>query len=141
MKLRGNFEREGDPVMHPNAQVILHGFQAFAAGDMAALKGLFTEDATWHLAGRNKWSGDYSGPDAIVEYMGAISGEATIDNQPHAVLADEDHVVVLAASSMTRANKSYVGNTVFVFHVSDGKVTEAWATPTDQYGQDDFWAG
>ena len=126
--------------MHPNAQIVLRGFQAFAEGDMATMRGLFADDATWHLAGRNKWSGDYTGPDSIVQYMSGVAAEATIDNQPHAVLADDDHVVVLIKTSSRRNGMSFSGNTVYVFHVSDGKVTEAWAIPGDQYGQDEFWA-
>jgi hypothetical protein len=126
--------------MHPNAQVVLRGFQAFAEGDMATMKTLFADDATWHFSGRNKWSGDYTGPDAILQYMGGVAEEATINNQPHAVLADDDHVVVLVNAVSSRSGKSYSGNTVYVFHVNDEKVTEAWAIPADQYGQDEFWA-
>lgn len=126
--------------MHPNAQVVMRGFQAFAEGDMGAMKELFAHGATWHGGGRNKWSGDYTGPDAIVRLMGDISSEASIDNQPHAILADEDHVVVLVQSSSSRGDRTYVGNTVFVFHVTDDKVTEVWSIPGDQYGFDEFWA-
>ena len=126
--------------MHPNAQVVLSGFKAFAEGDMATMTSLFADDAAWHFAGRNKWSGDYTGPDSIVRYMSGVAAEATIDNEPHAILADDDHVVVLIKTSSTRNGKSFSGNTVYVFHVSDGKVTEAWAIPADQYLQDEFWA-
>ncbi len=126
--------------MHPNAQVVMSGFQAFAEGDMGTMKKLFADDATWHFAGRNKWSGDYTGPDSIVEYMSGVGGEASIDNQPHAILADDDHVVVLVKTSSSRSGKSYSGNTVYVFHVNDEKVTEAWAVPADQHSQDEFWA-
>lgn len=126
--------------MHPNAQAVLRGFQAFAEGDMETMKGLFADDATWHFAGRNRWSGDYTGPDAIVRYMSGVAAEATIDNQPHAVLADDEHVVVLIKVSSSRNGKSFSGNTTYVFHVRDGKIAEAWAIPGDQYGQDEFWA-
>jgi hypothetical protein len=126
--------------MHPNAQAVMSGFRAFAEGDMATMKGLFSDDAIWHFAGRNKWSGDYTGPDSIVQYMSGVAGEATIDNQPHAILADDDHVVVLIKTSSSRNGKSFSGNTVYVFHVTDEKITEAWAIPGDQYRQDEFWA-
>lgn len=115
-------------------------FRAFAEGDMATMKELFADDATWHGGGRNKWSGAYTGPDSILRMMGGLSEEATIDNQPHAILADDDHVVVLINSSLSRNDKSFSGNTVFVFHVSDGKVAEAWSIPGDPYGLDEFWA-
>lgn len=126
--------------MHPNADVVMRGFQAFAEGDMETLKSLFAADATWHSAGRNKWSGDYTGPDAIVEMMSSLSGEADVKNHPHAVLADDDHVVVLNSSSMTRDGRTFDGDTVFVFHVGDGTVNEAWTIPGDAYGLDEFWA-
>ena len=32
--------------MHPNAQAVLRGFQAFAEGDAAAMKSSFADDAT-----------------------------------------------------------------------------------------------
>lgn len=126
--------------MHPNAQTVMRGFQAFAEGDMAAMRDLFADDATWHGGGRNKWSGDYEGTDAIMGLMSGIGGEATIDNQPHAILADDDHVVVLVNSTSTRNGKTFTGNTVFVFHVDGDKVTEAWSVPSDPYGLDEFWA-
>ena len=115
--------------MHPNAQAVLRGFQAFAQGDMATMKGLFADDATWHFAGRNKWSGDYTGSESIVDNMSGVAREATVDNQPHAVLADDDHVVVLIKASWSRNGRSFEANTVYVFHVSDEKITEAWAIP------------
>ncbi|MDJ0953711.1 MAG: nuclear transport factor 2 family protein [Acidimicrobiia bacterium] len=127
--------------MHPNAQLVVRGFQAFAEGDMATLRGLFADDATWHLSGRNKWSGDYTGPDEILQYMSGVAGEITINNELHAVLADDDHVVALVNTSSSREGETYSGNNVYVFHVGDGKVTEAWVVPRDQYAQDEFWAG
>lgn len=125
--------------MHPDAQVVLGGFQAFAQGDMAALKELMADDAVWHAGARNKWSGDRVGQDSIMELMAGINADATVDNELHAVLADDDHVVVLVNSSVSRDSKSFSGNTVFVFHVEDGKVQEAWSVPVDPYGLDAFW--
>lgn len=125
--------------MHPNAQVVMGGFQAFATGDEAGLKETFADDATWHAGGRNRWSGDHVGTDAIMRLMMGIKAEAQIDNQPHAVLADDEHVVVLINSTSTRGDRRYEGNSVFIFHVDDGVVTEAWSIPGDQYALDAFW--
>lgn len=125
--------------MHPNAQVVMDGFQAFAAGDEAAMKSAFANDATWHAGGNNRWSGDYVGNDAIMRLMSGITAEAEFENRPHAVLADDDHVVVLINSTVKRGEKRYDGNTVFVFHVDDGEVTEAWSIPSDPYALDAFW--
>ena len=71
--------------------------------------------------------------------MVGVTAEATFDNQPHAILADDDHVVVLVNSSVSRGSKAYSGNTVFVFHVNGDKVTEVWSVPKDPYALDAFW--
>ena len=126
--------------LHPNAQAVLGGFQAFATGDMVAMKELFADDATWHVGGRNRWSGDYQGVDAILRFFGEISTEATLSQDLHAVLADDEHVVVLVNGTATRENKSLEGQTVFVFHITDGKTSEVWATAIDPYAADEFWA-
>lgn len=125
--------------MHPDAQVVMRGFQAFDEGDIGAMKELFAEDATWHTGGRNKWSGDYTGADAILRFFGEISSEAQIDNQPHAILADDEHVVVLVNSTSTRGEASVSSGNVFVFHVDDGKVTEVWNIADNPYAIDEFW--
>ncbi len=125
--------------MHPNAQVVMRGFQAFAEGDMATMKGLFHDDAVWHTAGNNQFSGDHQGPDAIVRMMGEVSSAAEIQNEPHDILASDDHVVVLVNSKATKPGKTLDGQNVFVFHVRDGKVSEAWGIPKDQAAADAFW--
>jgi hypothetical protein len=125
--------------MHRNAQTVLRGFQAFAEGDTARIGELLADDATWHRGGRNKWSGDYVGPDAIVQMMSGLTEDATIENTPHAILADDDHVVALINTSQTRNGKSFSGEGLVVFHVSDGRITEAWTILTDVYGFDEFW--
>ena len=126
--------------MHPNVQVVTRGFQAFADGDTATLKELLADDATWHRGRTNKWSGDYTGLNSIAKMMSGLASDATIVNTPHAVLADDDHVVALINTSQTRNDRSFNGQGVIVFHVNDGKIREAWTILLDAYGFDDFWA-
>jgi hypothetical protein len=126
--------------LHPNAQAVLGGFQAFAEGDMVAMKELFADDATWHVGGKNRWSGDYQGVDAILGFFGGISSEASLSQDLHAVLADDEHVVVLVNGTATRGDKTLDSQTVFIFHLSDGKTTEVWGVAVDPYAGDEFWA-
>ena len=125
--------------MHPDAQVVMQGFAAFAAGDMAGLKGMFADDATWTSPGNNKFSGTYAGPDAIIRLMQDVQADATIDNQPHDILASDDHVVVLVNATMTRGDESLGVQNVFVFHVDGGKVTSTWLNSSDQAAVDAFF--
>ena len=124
---------------HPNAQVVLQGFRAFAEGDLATVKELFHDDATWHSSGRNRFSGDYQGLDAIMRLFTELSAAARIDNQPHAVLADEYHVVVLINGRYSRPGASVESQSVFVFDLRDAKVAEVWVMFADPYAVDDFW--
>ena len=125
--------------MHPDAQVVMRGFEAFAKGDTDTMKSIFADDAVWHAPGRNRFAGDYRGPDEIVGLFGDLQAAATVDNRPHAILADDDHVVVLTEATFDDGAKTLENSSVFVFHVDGGKVTEAWVTSTDQYALDEFW--
>ena len=100
--------------LHPNAQNVLKGFQAFAEGDMATMKELFDDDATWNVGGRNRWSGSYKGVDAILGFFGEISQEASISQDLHAVLADDEHVVALINSTTTRDDRTLEAQLIFV---------------------------
>ena len=126
--------------MHPDAQTVLSGFQAFAQGDMDTMRGLFHANAVWHSAGRNRWSGDYEGVDSILEFFAGVSGEAQIENELHGVLADDDHVVVLTKGRLNREGQTLEADGFYVFHLTDGKVAEVWAGSFDPYAGDDFWA-
>ena len=125
--------------LHLNAQTVLRGFQAFAEGDLPTMRELFAEDAVWHVGGRNRWTGDYQGLDAILEYFGELAGEASFDQDIHAVLADDEHVVTLVNTTATRGDKTFESQTMFIFHVGDGKVSEVWGTSLDDHATDEFW--
>ncbi len=125
--------------MHPNAQVVLRGFQAFAEGDMATMKSLFHDDAVWHTAGNHRFAGDHQGADAILRNFQDVSAAAQIENKPHDVLASDDHVVVLVNSSLRSGDKTAEVPVIMVFHVEDGRVAEAWGVPVDVEAANAFW--
>ena len=58
----------------------------------------------------------------------------------HDVLANDEHVVALTKGTAEREGKRLSVDGVQVFHVSDGKVTESWFHPSDQYASDEFWS-
>ncbi|HZD18267.1 MAG TPA: nuclear transport factor 2 family protein [Actinomycetota bacterium] len=126
---------------HPNAELVRRGFEAFAAGDVATLDQLIADDAKWHTPGRNPLAGDFDGKAAILESFARIRAETDSFNQDvHAILADDDHVVALVNATITRGGKTLEVQQTLVFHIADGKATEVWAFPTDQYAVDEFWA-
>lgn len=125
---------------HPNADLVMKGFAAFATGDMATLDQIIADDAVWHSPGRGVISGDFRGKEAIFASFAKVVQEAEMQQEIHAVLADEDHAVALVKANATRRGKTLAMDQVFVFHVSGGKATEVWVTPVDPYASDEFWA-
>ena len=125
--------------LHPNAQGVMRGFQAFAEGDVATMRELFDDDSTWRVGGRSRWSGEYHGVDDILGFFGEIAAEASIDQDMHAILADDEHVVALINSKATRGDKTLESQLVFIFHATDGKVSDVWTTSLDDYAADEFW--
>jgi ketosteroid isomerase-like protein len=126
---------------HPNEDLIRRGYAAFATGDMATLGELFAEDVVWHAPGRNQLAGTFHGKDEVFGSFQKVAELAggTFKLEIHTVLADDEHVAVLARATGERQGRMLDDNSVQVFHVKDGKVTEQWLYPGDAYASDEFW--
>ena len=121
--------------MHPDGELIREGYEAFAKGDMDTISRLFDDDIQWHAAGVGPLSGDYNGKEAVFGFFGELMErtENSFHQEIHAILADDDHVVVLTDYGHDKP-KPFSGHSVFVWHVRDGKVVECWDVPADQAG-------
>jgi ketosteroid isomerase-like protein len=127
---------------HPHVQVFMRTYAAFTAGDMEALAELVAEDVVWHTPGHNPLSGNYEGRDATFASFARefeLSG-GTYAVELHDVLADDDHTVALLRCTAARDGKTLDMNYVLVFHIVDGRITEAWELWTDQGLLDEFWS-
>jgi ketosteroid isomerase-like protein len=109
---------------------------------MATLQELFAPDIKWHTNGRNRMAGTFEGIGEVLASFGRLAAESggTFRVEIHDLLASEDHVVVLARSSADYKGKHLDGNYSHVFHLSGGKITEAWVVNEDPYAIDSFWA-
>ena len=127
---------------HPNEELVRKGYDAFMSGDMATLNDLFADDIKWHAPGRSQVSGDFRGKDEVFanlqKNMELTGGTFKLDI--HALLADDEHAVALLRVSAEREGKTLKDNTVQVWHIKDGKVTESWLHPEDAYASDEFWS-
>lgn len=126
---------------HPNLARAQAGYEAFAAGDLAAVGDLLSEDIVWHSGGANVLTGDYKGKEAVLGFFELLMRESggSFRNDIHDMLANDEHGVALVINSATRGGKSFEGRVVHIFHMSDGKMTEFWAIPEDQSRYDEFW--
>jgi ketosteroid isomerase-like protein len=106
------------------------------------LSELFSDDVVWHAPGHNLLSGDFHGKEAVFANFQKVAelsgGSFRIDI--HALLADDEHAVALTHVTGEREGKTLDDNTVQVFHVKDGKVTEQWLHPGDMEASDAFWS-
>lgn len=64
----------------------------------------------------------------------------TISVELHDVIGDDEHVVALTTVRAQREGRSSQEEAVRVVHIGDGKATEVWTHPRDQYATDEFWS-
>jgi ketosteroid isomerase-like protein len=126
---------------HPNEELVRRGYEAFLGGDLAALNDMFADDIVWHVPGHHQLAGDYRGKDEVFGNFAKVfelTG-GTFQLEIHDVLANDDHVVVLARATGKIGDRTLDDKGVQLFHVKDGKATEQWLYAGDQQAADEFW--
>jgi len=128
---------------HPNAAIARTAYRAIEQGDMATFAGLLDEEIVWHESTAG-FEGDYKGREETMALMARVFQEAgvqMIEMSIHDILADDDHVVVLHESTMSRGARTITAQYVDVYHVRDGKATEHWHLAVDPKADDAFFSG
>jgi len=126
---------------HPNADLVRKGVEAMIAGDMATVGEMIADDAKFHWPGTGSMPGDVEGKEAILAMMSVMpEGITSWQSELHAVLADDDHAVVLLRNTAVRGGETLLLDVVQVFHIADGKLTEGWGAPMDRAVFDAVWA-
>ena len=128
---------------HPNVEVARRGYEAFGRGDMDALNELLSDDIVWHVGGTNPLSGDYKGKEQVFGLFGRFAQETggTLSIEIHDILANDEHLVVLARVTARRNDKTLDQNASYVHHVNEQhQTTEFWALFEDSAAVDDFWS-
>jgi ketosteroid isomerase-like protein len=127
---------------HRNAELARKAGEALGRGDIDTFLTFHTDDVVQHIPGQNQLSGTYEGKDQFAKLFQRqfelLDGPPSVEL--HDVLATDDHVAVLAKQTFTRGGKSFTANLVVVIHVRDGKFSEIWLHPEDQYAADEFWS-
>jgi ketosteroid isomerase-like protein len=125
-----------------DVDLVRRGYEAFGAGDMDTLRGLFTEDAVWHLGGSGGLSGDKQGLDAILAYFGELftRSDGTIRVDLDDLIGGENHTVGFQRVHAQRNGAAIDQRTVLVFALKDGKVSEVYEFPEDTAKAADFWS-
>jgi len=125
-----------------NTDRIRSGYTAFNTGDVDGLIDLFADDVVWHFPGTSKLAGEHIGRDATLAALGAYgaASEGTLQANLVDLMASDDNVTGWANDTATAGGRSLDINSVVIFTLRDGKVTEARQFVDDQAALDAFLA-
>ena len=111
-----------------NRSLITKAFEGLRHGDPSHFMPLFAEDIEWRVMGSSAWSKHAKGlanveRDLVGPLFARFAGPYL--NIPELILADGDHVVVLAkGDAETVEGKRYDNDYCFVFRMKDGRIVE-----------------
>ena len=60
---------------HPNVELTRRGYEAFAKGDVQALRELMDDDVTWHVSDGGPLSGSYHGQNDVLGFLVRLAQE------------------------------------------------------------------
>jgi ketosteroid isomerase-like protein len=124
---------------HPNIALTRESFAAIQRGDTQWMSDHLADDVVWHVGGNSRAAGAHRGKDTVIQMSSAVGGEgSTLD--VHDVLANDDHTVVLGTAHLVAPDGDRVDyNFVNVFHIRDGRITEAWGMAENDAETDAFF--
>ena len=109
-----------------NRALITRAFEGLRNGDPSNFIPLFDEDIEWRVMGSSAWSKHAKGlPNVERNLVGPLFERfaGPYLNIPELILADGDHVVVLAKGDATTHEGAHYNNDYcFVFRMSGGKI-------------------
>ena len=90
---------------HPNVELTRRGYEAFAKGDVQALRELMDDDVTWHVSHCGPLSCSYHGQNDVLGFLVRLAQETggTFRLDVHDILANDEHVVALGTLSASLA--------------------------------------
>jgi len=112
-----------------NKQLVLDTLAALAAGDYARMLDNLTEDVSFYVIGSTRYSGLFTGRQALLEKvlqpMGAQRDENGFSEQILNIVAEGDIVVTESRGhKTTTSGKSYSNEYAFIYRLRDGKIAE-----------------
>jgi len=125
-----------------NAEIVRRIFDAFARKEGLALRGLFAEDAVWHVPGRGIMAGTYQGREAIFRFLTKLPKETdgTYGSELIDVLASDDRAAALYRARGARNGRTLELDQVLLFTIEASYVRRVLALPSDPDAFETFWA-
>jgi uncharacterized protein len=115
--------------MGENADAVKERWADFAKGDLDAATSTTDENAEIRIPETLPWGGTYKGPEGFKEMIQKfLSNFESVDPNPTAFLEADDGetvVVVVEGTGKTKSGNELDGRSVWLYKVSDGKLTDA----------------
>jgi uncharacterized protein len=126
--VRGDSSKE-EIDMGENADAVKERWGDFAKGDLDGAVSTTDENAEIRIPDTLPWGGTYKGPDGFKEMIQKfLSNFESVDPNPTAFLEADDGetvVVVVEGGGKTKSGNEFSGRSVWLYKVSDGKLTDA----------------
>lgn len=111
-----------------NKRLLQAAFASLAEGDGKPFVDLWADDFSWTIIGTTKWSGTYSGKEAVLKNLIAplFANFATkYTNTASRFIAEDDFVVVECRGNVqTKEGRSYNNAYCYICRMADGKLKE-----------------
>lgn len=123
-----------EATVDPRVEKMQRGMAAFGQGDTEAMKATMSPDIVWHLPGNNPLSGDYRGPDAVVEMLGELQRLTGGAVEPTDMLVGDDYI--MSFTQFTGGDGLEVVFADAFRFTDDDQVVEYWSLASDQAAVD-----
>ena len=125
-----------------NGDLIRQGYEAFATGNLDRIREIFDDQIEWRVHGHSPLAGTYTGTDAVFGFFGKLLEvtDGTFQLDVHDVVANDDHVIVLARGTARRGDKVLDQDSVHVWHIRDGRALAFEGYDQDEAAGDEFFA-
>ena len=126
------------PMAHPHELVVRGAYEALDRDDMTGFAAAFAPMLFCTGAKESKLRGQRVPSIARMIWQLREMTNGTLRWELHDVLANDDHTVALHITRAERNGRSLADRVVYVFHVRDGQIREAWFSG-DPRVQGDFY--
>ena len=126
---------------HPNSEFATALWDAVAQGDSEAVRGLLADEVVWHAGGHHALSGEFKGPDAVLDYLARVGERSDeLSTELTDIFVNDSGAVVIYRLSARRELKRLETELFLELEIHEGKLVRARSVSVDQVASNEFWS-